>query len=103
MGRLLVLLLLLYVLWLAVQNFMQKLRAATGSGALRPPAPAARSAVEPSVPSPEILLACAAGGPFVPASRALPGGGTAVFCSEECRGQGSGTQRGGAQTGGGNS
>jgi len=85
MGRFLVLLLLLYILWLAVQNFMQRLRAATGSGALRPQAPAARSAA--ASPSPEILLACAACGTFVPASRALPGGGTAVFCSEECRGR----------------
>ncbi len=90
MGRLLVLLLLLYILWLAVQSFMQKLRAATGSGALRSPAPAARSAAAPSAPSPEILLACAACGTFVPASRALPGGGTEVFCSEECRGPRSG-------------
>ena len=87
MGRLLVLLLLLYVLWLAVQNFMQKLRAATGSGALRPQPPAARSA---AAPSPGILLACAACGTFVPASRALPGAGSEVFCSEECRGQRSG-------------
>ncbi|MBW8875590.1 MAG: hypothetical protein JF614_11560 [Acidobacteria bacterium] len=85
MGRLLVLLLLLYILWLAVQNFMQKLRAATGSGTLRPQAPIARSAAAPSTPSPEILLACAACGTYVPASRALPGGGTEVFCSEECR------------------
>jgi hypothetical protein len=90
MGRLLVLLLLLYILWLAVQNFMQKLRAATGSGTLRPQAPIARSAAapstpSPSTPSPEILLACAACGTYVPASRALPGGGTEVFCSEECR------------------
>src|SRR5947199_340983 len=55
MGRFLILLLLLYILCLAVQNFMQRLRAATGSVALRPQAPAARSAA--ASPSPEILLA----------------------------------------------
>jgi hypothetical protein len=87
MGRFLVLALLLYVLWLAVESFMQKLRAASSSGAFRPQAPAARSG---AAPSPEILLACAACGTYVPVSRAVPGQGTEVFCSEECRAQGSG-------------
>jgi hypothetical protein len=84
MGRLLVLALLLYILWMAVGNFMQKLRSAASSGALRQPQTrAVRSAAAP--PSPEVLLACAACGTFVPASRALAGKGAEVFCSEACR------------------
>ncbi|HSS52337.1 MAG TPA: PP0621 family protein [Thermoanaerobaculia bacterium] len=84
MGRLLVLALLLYILWMAVGNFMQKLRAAVSTGALRPPQPAAmRSTAAP--PAPEILLPCAVCGTFVPASRALAGRGAEVYCSEACR------------------
>jgi hypothetical protein len=84
MGRVFVLALLLYILWMAVGNFMQRLKAAVSSGALQPPSPSAgRSAVAPSAP--EILLPCAACGTFVPASRALAGTGAEVYCSEECR------------------
>ena len=80
MGRLLVLGLLLYVLWMAVGNFMQKLRSAVSTGALRPDPP---PPVRP--PTPEILLPCAACATFVPASRAVAGKGAEVYCSEECR------------------
>ena len=85
MGRLLVLALLLYILWMAVGNFMQKLRSAVSSGALRQPPPTrtVRSAASP--PTPEVLLPCAACGTFVPASRAVAGKGAEVFCSEACR------------------
>jgi len=85
MGRVFVLALLLYILWMAVGNFMQRLKAAVSSGALQPPqaSPAVRSA--PAPPPPEILLPCAACGTFVPASRALKGNGVAVYCSEACR------------------
>jgi hypothetical protein len=84
MGRLLVLALLLYILWMAVGNFMQKLKAAVSSGALRPAQPpAGRSAAAP--PSPEILLPCAVCGTFVPASRVVAGKGAEVYCSEACR------------------
>jgi hypothetical protein len=84
MGRFLVLALLLYILWMAVGNFMQKLRAAVSTGALRPPQPpAVRSGA--AQPLPEILLPCAACGTFVPASRVVAGQGAEVFCSEECR------------------
>ncbi|HSS76255.1 MAG TPA: hypothetical protein VLV54_05870 [Thermoanaerobaculia bacterium] len=84
MGRFLVLALLLYILWMAVGNFMQKLRAAVSTGALRSlEPPAVRSGDAP--PAPEILLPCAACGTFVPASRAVPGKGVKVYCSEECR------------------
>ena len=70
MGRFLVLALLLFILWMAVGNFVQKLRAAVSGDA---------------PPSPEILLPCAACGTFVPASRVVPGKGAEVYCSEECR------------------
>jgi hypothetical protein len=80
MTRILGLALLLYILWMAVGNFMQKLKAVTSSGALRPEPPA-RPAVT------ETLLPCAVCGTHVPASRALPGGEQEVFCSEACRGQ----------------
>ncbi len=84
MGRLLVLGLLLYILWMAVGNFMRKLRSAVSSGALQPPRPpAVRSGSAP--PSPEILLPCATCGTYVPASRAVAGSGAEVFCSEACR------------------
>jgi len=83
MGRFLVLALLLYILWMAVGSFMQKLKAAVSTGALRPPEPPAVPGAAP--PSPEILLPCAACGTFVPASRAVAGKGAEVYCSEECR------------------
>ncbi|HEX4965234.1 MAG TPA: PP0621 family protein [Thermoanaerobaculia bacterium] len=82
MGRLIVLALLLYILWMAVGNFMAKLRAAVSTGAFRPEPPRSARA---ATPAPEILLPCAACGTFVPASRALAGKGTEVFCSEGCR------------------
>lgn len=81
MTRLLVLALLLYILWMAVGNFMRKLKAAVSSGALRPEEPAARpAAIE------ETLVPCVVCGTYVPASRALTGG-EGVFCSEACREQ----------------
>jgi hypothetical protein len=84
MGRVFVLALLLYILWMAVGNFMQRLKAAVSSGTLQPPRPpAVRAAAAPSLP--ETLLPCAACGTFVPASRALVGKGAEVFCSEACR------------------
>lgn len=86
MGRVFVLALLLYILWMAVGNFMQRLKAAVSSGALQPPQTrAVRSAPAPTPP--EILLPCAACGTFVPASRALAGKGTEVYCSEACQSQ----------------
>jgi hypothetical protein len=85
MTRLLGIALLLYILWLAVGNFMQKLRAVTSSGALRPE-PQARPAVM------ETLLPCAVCGTYVPASRALKAG-EEVFCTEGCRGQKAGVAR----------
>jgi hypothetical protein len=84
MGRLLVLALLLYILWMAVGSFMERLKAAVSSGALQTPQPrAVRSTA--AAPAPEILLPCAACGTFVPASRALAGKEAAVYCSEACR------------------
>jgi hypothetical protein len=82
MTRLLGLALLLYILWMAVGNFMQKLKAATSTGALRPEPPAVRSAVV------ETLVPCAVCGTYVPASRALTGGEGEVLCSEGCRQRG---------------
>ncbi len=84
MTRLLVLALLLYVLWMALGNFMRKLKAAVSSGALRPEGPAARPAATSALT--ETLLPCVVCGTYVPASRALTGG-EGVFCSEACREQ----------------
>ncbi len=84
MGRLLVLALLLYILWMAVGNFMQKLKSAVSSGALRQP-PQTRTVRSAPPPTPEVLLPCAACGTFVPASRAVAGKGAEVYCSEACR------------------
>ncbi|HEV7503369.1 MAG TPA: hypothetical protein VGS07_00485 [Thermoanaerobaculia bacterium] len=85
MGRLFVFALLLYILWMAVGNFMQKLRSAVSTGALGPPQPPAAVRSAAAQPAPEILLPCAACGTFVPASRALKGKAMAVYCSEACR------------------
>jgi hypothetical protein len=81
MTRILGLALLLYILWMAVGNFMQKLKAATSTGTLRPPeSPIPRSAVV------ETLVPCGACGTYVPTSRAIQEENE-VFCSEGCRGQ----------------
>jgi hypothetical protein len=83
--RILGILLLLFILRLAVKSFSAQLRAAVFGAPPRaqvPPPP--RAAVA------ETLVACAACGAYLPASRALQraGGGGDVFCSEECRNKG---------------
>jgi hypothetical protein len=85
--RFLGILLLLFILRLAVKSFSAQLRAAVGAPprAQVPPPRAAAAAVT------ETLVACAACGTYLPASRALKragGGGGEVFCSEECRKKG---------------
>ena len=82
MTRLLGILLLLFVLRLAVKSFSAQLRAAV-FGAPRAQVPPPRAAAE-------TLVACAACGAYLPASRALQraGGGGEVYCSEECRNKG---------------
>jgi hypothetical protein len=86
--RLLGILLLLFILRLALKSFSAQLRAAVGAPprAQVPPPRAAATAVVT-----ETLVACAACGAYLPASRALKragGGGGEVFCSEECRKKG---------------
>jgi hypothetical protein len=84
MVRFLVLALLLLILWLSVQNFVERLRASLGSGDTRRSVPPAS---RPPAERVEEMVRCAACGTHVPNSRALKsaGGGAAVFCSEECR------------------
>lgn len=84
MTRLIVLALLLVCLWLALQNFLQRLRSLKGMAGARPIPDAPRREI-----SAEVLERCAACGTHVPRSRALPGpgGGGEVYCSEACRQQ----------------
>jgi hypothetical protein len=86
MTRLIALALLLLILWLAVGNFMQRLRAVISEGD-SPRRPLDRDQRPAAV---ETLVPCAACGTYVPASRSLaaPGGGGGAFCSEECRERG---------------
>ena len=82
MTRLLGILLLLFILRLAVKSFSAQLRAAVGAPPRAQVPPPPRAVVA------ETLVACAACGAYLPASRALKragGGGGEVFCSEECR------------------
>ncbi len=83
MTRLLGILLLLFILRLAVKSFSNQLRAAVG-------APPRAQVPPPRAAATETLVACAACGAYLPASRALKraGGGGEVFCSEECRKRG---------------
>ncbi|HKV12810.1 MAG TPA: PP0621 family protein [Thermoanaerobaculia bacterium] len=84
MTRFIVIVLLLVILWLSVQNFVQRLRASLGGGETRRSVPlSSRSRVERI----EEMVRCTVCGTHVPSSRALKsaGGGGEVFCSEECR------------------
>jgi hypothetical protein len=83
--RILGILLLLFILRLAVKSFSAQLRAAVFGAPPRAQVPPPRAAVA------ETLVACAACGAYLPASRALTragGGGGELFCSEECRNKG---------------
>lgn len=85
MTRFLAIALLLVILWLAVDNFAQRFKAL-----LKAPPEPRRSVPRPTAAqTTETLVPCAACGAYVPSSRALQavGGGTEVFCSEECRGK----------------
>jgi len=79
MTRIIGIILLLLILWMAVKSFTRQLRAAVFGPPSIPKAPP-RAAVA------ETLVQCATCGTYVAASRALKAGrGDAVFCSEECR------------------
>lgn len=84
MTRFFVILLLLVILGLSVQNFVQRLRASLGGGETRRSVPPAS---RPRVERVEEMVRCTVCGTHVPNSRALKsaGGGGEVFCSEECR------------------
>ena len=90
MGRLIVLGLLLVILRLAVKNFTGQLKAAL-SGGEASPRPAAPKQVS------ETLVQCSRCGTYVASSRVLAGDGE-VFCSEECRRQGSTSPQGSARS-----
>lgn len=83
MTRFLVLLLLLVILGLSINNFVQRLRASLRSGDTRRSVPRSR----PPVERVEQMVRCTVCGTHVPSSRALTGagGGAEVFCSESCR------------------
>jgi hypothetical protein len=83
MTRFLVIALLLVILGISVNNFVQRLRASLGGGTRRPFPPASR----PPAVRTEEMVRCTACGIHVPSSRALKsaGGGGDVFCSEDCR------------------
>ena len=84
MTRFLVIALLLVILWLSVQNFVQRLRSSLGSGDTRRSVPPAS---RPPAVRVEEMVRCVTCGTHVPSSRALKsaGGGADVFCSEDCR------------------
>lgn len=84
MTRLLAIALVLFILWLAVDNLTRRFKAIMGSGTPRRSVPRQRPAATQAV---ETLVPCAACGAYVPSSRALKGAGGEgeVFCSEECR------------------
>ncbi|HSF42954.1 MAG TPA: PP0621 family protein [Thermoanaerobaculia bacterium] len=83
MTRFLVIALLLVLLGVSVNNFVQRLRASLGGGTRRPFPPGSR----PPAVRTEEMVRCTACGIHVPSSRALKsaGGGGDVFCSEDCR------------------
>lgn len=84
MTRFFVILLLLVILGLSVNNFVQRLRGSLRGGETRRPVPpGSRSRVERI----EEMVRCTVCGTHVPSSRALKsaGGEGDVFCSEECR------------------
>jgi hypothetical protein len=84
MTRLLGILLLLVILRLALKSFSTQLRTAVFGAPPRSPAPPRAVA--------ETLVRCAACGAYLPASRTLKaaGGGSEIYCSEECRRRGAG-------------
>jgi hypothetical protein len=79
MGRLIVLGLLLFILWLALRNFMQRL-SLSGGVSRRTMRPQATSRI-----SADVLDRCATCGTHVPRSRALRGADGETYCSEPCR------------------
>ena len=85
MGRLLELVLLAFLLWLAWEGLKARIRAFFAG---EPPRPQA-GPKSPSRPG-ETLVRCAACGTHVPLSRALPGRGGSrdLYCSERCRDRG---------------
>ena len=84
MTRFLVIALLLVILGISVNNFVQRLRASLGSGDTRRHVPPAS---RPPAVRTEEMVRCAACGVHVPSSRALKSAGrdADVFCSEDCR------------------
>lgn len=84
MTRLLAIALVLFILWLAVDNLTRRFKAMMGGGAPRRAVPRQRPAATQAV---ETLVPCTACGAYVPSSRALQGAGGEgeVFCSEECK------------------
>jgi len=81
-GRLLELILLGFLFWLAWEGLKARIRAFFAGEAPRP-----QARPRPPAPPEEALVRCAACGTHVPASRALPGrsGGRDLYCSEQCR------------------
>jgi len=78
MGRLVELILLGFLIWLAYEGLKARIRAFFSPG---PPAQRPKSSPGPSG---ESLVRCAECGTYVPKSRGVVAGG-AVYCSERCR------------------
>jgi hypothetical protein len=83
MTKIIGILLLLVILRMAVKSFSAQLKAAVFGPPSMPKAPPARAVAT------QTLVACAACGTYIVASRGF-GKGDAVFCSEECRRKGAG-------------
>ena len=83
MGRLLELILLGFLFWLAWEGLKARIRAFFAGEPPMPPRPPARP--RPPAPPEEALVRCAACGTHVPASRALSGRNGGLFCSATCR------------------
>ena len=87
MGRLLELILFVFLLWLAYEGLKARVRAFFSSSPPGPRRPA------PPAAQPETLVRCEECGTYVPKSRGLIGAG-AVYCSERCRNAGAKASRG---------
>ena len=87
MGRLLLLLVLSYLVWLGIESLLNRLRA-VGTGSPRPGAGPRRTAppkdANDAKTGIETLVRCAGCGVHVARSRILTQGGE-PYCSEECR------------------
>jgi len=86
MGRLLLLMVIAYLVWLGIESLLNRLRAFTAPPVRRtvPPRRATAANHQNTAQAVETLVRCTACGVHVARSRTLTQGG-APYCSEECR------------------